>query len=419
MVTSTATEILQQEWEKTKLAGLQCSAATSLKACITAYDFQPQSSLVSATNAVQKAIESLDLQRHFNDSITHKIGRSLSDYDFGFKKIDLGPVAQSISTLNLFKESLAMRKLAHMDLWADSGKYQEVARSVHRMLKPLQGLDTISDSLAAQTTSRFDAIAEWQKSMERYSAVNVAQKASMSLLGVSVLQETMGFKASAVQQAVKTIKHMRLFEESGSIAKAISQMDSLGALAKSIHALNHEDFFARAIDSINAMSYEPQYEPDISDMELAVNIQLINNSNESTFLEVFNNLNPFVKLLIVFVFLHIVMPQLNNAFSSLYTTPIVEQFLKSRKLNTEEVRTIKKAPLLDVDVSRLRFVFKNDVKLRAKPSTSSEVLDVLVIGQVITVLERKKGWAEIAYVNDDDQTCQGWIMTRYTAKFKK
>ena len=420
MVTSTATGILQKEWEKAnRLAEFQSSAATALKASVAPYDLWHKSSLLLATSAVQKAIESMDSLLHTNHSTAQKVGRSLADYDFGLPKFDLGPVAKSMSGLSILKESLAMHKLAHMGVWGDSERHQEVAKAVQRMLEPLRGLDAIRDSIAAQTSVKFGMIAELQKSMERYSTVNIAQKTSISLLGASALQEAIGLKPSAIQQAVKTMKHMRLFEESESIAKAIRQMDSVGALAKSIQALSHEDFFARAVDSINAMSYEPQYEPDISDIELAVNTYLINNSNESTFLDVFDNLNPNIRLLIVFVFLQILMPQWNNTISSLYTTPIVEQFIKSRKLNTEEIRTIKKAPLQDVDTSRLRFVVKNDVKLRAKPSTSSDVLDALVIGQVITILERKKGWAEIAYVNDDDQTCQGWIMTRYTAKFRK
>lgn len=420
MVTSTATGILQKEWEKAnRLAEFQSSAATALKASVAPYDLWHKSSLLLATSAVQKAIESMDSLLHTNHSTAQKVGRSLADYDFGLPKFDLGPVAKSMSGLSILKESLAMHKLAHMGVWGDSERHQEVAKAVQRMLEPLRGLDAIRDSIAAQTSVKFGMIAELQKSMERYSTVNIAQKTSISLLGASALQEAIGLKPSAIQQAVKTMKHMRLFEESESIAKAIRQMDSVGALAKSIQALSHEDFFARAVDSINAMSYEPQYEPDISDVELAVNTYLINNSNESTFLDVFDNLNPNIRLLIVFVFLQILMPQWNNTISSLYTTPIVEQFIKSRKLNTEEIRTIKKAPLQDVDTSRLRFVVKNDVKLRAKPSTSSDVLDALVIGQVITILERKKGWAEIAYVNDDDQTCQGWIMTRYTAKFRK
>ena len=419
-MTPTATEMMQKEWERiNQFAGLQNSAATALIASVEPVDFLQKSSLFSATSAVQKAIESMSLHRHVTDSIVQKVGRSFSDYDFGFKKFGLGPVAQSMGSLSLFKDSLAMRKLSNMDIWGNSEKHLEIAKSVQRMLKPLRGLETIRDSFAAQTTAKLDAISEFQKSMERYSSVNIAQKASMSLLGVSAIQDTLGFKASAVQQAMKTMKHMRLFEESDSVTNAISQMDSLGAFAKSIQALNHDDFFARAINSINTMAYQSQFEPVIPDIELMTNIQLITNSTQSEFLDVFKKLNPYIQILIVFMFLQIFMPQVNNVVSSLFTTPVVEQYLKTRKMNTDEIRTIKNTPMQGVDTSNIRFVFKNDVKLRSKPNTHSEVLDSLVIGQVITILERRKGWAEVVYPNDDGQTCRGWIMTRYTAKLKK
>lgn len=413
---TTALDLIQKEYDSVnQYIKLNESAATALRT----YDLYNKSLMLEASSAVQKAMASMDSLRLAGESAAQKIGRSLADYDFGFRKFDLGPVAQSLSSLSIVKDSLAMHKLSHMGIWADSERHQEVAKSVQRMLEPIRGLDTLRNSIVAQTAEKLGMVAEMQRSMERYSSVNIAQKASMSLLGASAIQDALGFRASAVQQAMQTMKHMKLFEESESVAKAIKQMDSMGALAKSIQALNHGDFFARAVESINSIPYQTQWESFIPDIELTENIASINDSNESTFLDVFNNLNPYVKLLILFVFLQIVMPQVNNVVSSLFTTPIFEQFIKARKLNTEEVRNIKKTPLKDFDKSNLRFVFSNDVKLRAKPSTHSEVLDVLVIGQVITILERKKGWAEVIYVNDDDQTCQGWVMTRYTAKFKR
>jgi uncharacterized protein YgiM (DUF1202 family) len=71
-----------------------------------------------------------------------------------------------------------------------------------------------------------------------------------------------------------------------------------------------------------------------------------------------------------------------------------------------------------IDIENLRFVTRNNVKLRAKASTKSEVLDELVIGQVVTVLSKKKNWAEVVYQYDDGPALHGWILTTYTAKFK-
>ena len=416
---STATEILLKEWEKTnRIAEFQNSTASALKASMAPYDLSHKSSLFSVTSAVQKAIEAMDSLRHTNHSIAQKVGRGLADYDFRFRKFDLGPVAESMSSLSILKDSLAMHKLSQMGIWDDSEKNQEVAKAVQRMLEPLRGLDTIRDSFAAQASVKFGAIAELQKSMERYSTVNIAQKASMSMLGLSALQESIGFRASAVQQAVKTMKHMRLFEESESVAKAIKQMDSLGALTKSIQALNYEGFFTRAIESFNSMPYQPCFEPAIPDNELSESISLIQSSTESDFVAIFPKLPPRIQAILILIFCRILFPIALGVAGNLMT-PYAQNFLRSGKLTSSQVKTIKNTPLQDTDISNLRFVFSNNVKLRAKPSTRAEVLDVLVSGQVITVLNRKKGWAQVIYINDDDQTCRGWIMTRYTAKFKK
>ncbi len=234
---------------------------------------------------------------------------------------------------------------------------------------------------------------------------------------LNAIQETLGFSSSAVQQAMKTVKQMRLFEESESVAKAIKQMDSLGALAKSIQALNQKDCFARAVKSFNAMHYQPQFGFSIPDFELSESIALIESATESDFADIFTKLSPRIQGILIFIFYRILFPIALGVAGNLMT-PYFEKAIKSEKLPTSQVRVIKKTPFQYVDASILRFVLSNDVKLRAKPSTRSEVLDVLGIGQVITVLERKKGWAEVIYENDDGQTCQGWIMTRYTAKFK-
>ncbi len=408
-------ELMQREWESTnRLLKLNDSAVSALRT----YDLHNKSLMFEASSVVQHAMASMSSLRLAGESAVQKIGRGIADFDFGFRRAELDAVAQSVNSLSIVKDSLAMHKLSHMGIWADAEKHQEVAKSVQRMLEPIRGLDSIRDSIVAQASAKLGIVAEMQRSMERYSSVNIAQRASMSMLGVSAIQEALGFSSSAVQQAMNTVKHMRLFEESESVAKAIKQMDSMGALVKSIQALNQEDSFARAVRSFNAMNYHPSYELAIPDLELAENIALIESATESDFADIFTKLSPRFQGILIYIFYRILFPIALGVAGNLMT-PYFEKAIKSEKLPTSQVRIIKKTPFQDVDTSNLRFVFSNDVKLRAKPSTHSEVLDVLVIGQVITVLERKKGWAEVIYVNDDDQACQGWIMTRYTAKFKK
>lgn len=412
---TTVLDLIQKEYDsKNQYIKLNESAATALKT----YYLHNKSLMQEASSAVQKAMASMDSLRLVGESAAQKIGRSLADYDFGFRRPELDAVVQSMSSLSIVKDSLAMHKLAHMGIWSDSAKHQEAAKSVQRMLEPIRGLDALRNSIVAQTSEKLGMVAEMQRSMERYSSVNIAQRASMSLLGVSAIQDALGFSSSAVQQAVKAMKHMRLFEESESVAKAIKQMDSLGLLTKSIQALTHEDSFARAVKSFNAMHYQPQFEFAIPDLELSESIALIESATESDFADIFTKLSPRIQGILIFIFYRILFPIALGVAGNLLT-PYLEKAIKSEKLPTSQVRVIKKTPLQDVNTSNLRFVFSNDVKLRSKPSKHSEVLDALVIGQVITVLERKKGWAEVIYANDDNQTCQGWIMTRYTAKFNK
>lgn len=100
--------------------------------------------------------------------------------------------------------------------------------------------------------------------------------------------------------------------------------------------------------------------------------------------------------------------------------PVIESYLQDDKLsNREKVKGIKETPLLlnNVTTDGLRFITGNGVLLRSKPSTKSEILDELLLGQVVTVLSKDRNWIEVTYKYENGEAMSGWVFTRYTAKF--
>ena len=69
-----------------------------------------------------------------------------------------------------------------------------------------------------------------------------------------------------------------------------------------------------------------------------------------------------------------------------------------------------------VELGRLRFISGDNVRLRAGPSTKTKILDELTLGQVVTVISKKRNWIEVEY--EDGEYFHGWVFTRYTSKFK-
>lgn len=401
----TATEIMQREMEY----------MNRYKNIIDPYDFYNKTSMRTVSNSVQNLLQT-DSFRFIQDSIRAQELLKISDYNFGgsLASLQIGSTAQraseSINLQNIIKDSFALHKINQPDFLGSIQRQLEssISSSFQTVLGNIK--ESISVT-AAEALRRFDEV---QKSNIPQS---IAQQTASSLLGLNSMQEAIGFRTSAIQQAMQTIQHMNIFADTESITKVISQMQLSGVLEKSMSVLNNEHLFAQAIGVFNSTSYLKDFDENISEDDLSESISIIEKANKDSFFDSFSKLNPQAQAIIIAIFLHFILPMVISIYSNLIT-PSVERALKSEKMNTEQVRAVKYASLPDIDTSNLRFITRNGEKLRANPSTRSEVLGELVIGQVFQVVKKKKGWAEIVYFCEDEQLCRGWILTTYTVKFK-
>lgn len=400
-----ATEILQREMEY----------MNRYKNIIDHYDLHNKASIFTAANSVQNLINT-DSFRLMQESIRAQDLLRISDYNFGgsLASLQIGSTAQrtleSINLQNIVKDSLALHKINQPDFLGSIQR--QIESSISNSFQTVLGNIKESISVAAsEALRRFDEV---QKSI---ITQNIAQQTVSSLLGLNSIQEAIGFRTSAIQQAMQTMQHMKIFADTESITKVISQMQLSGMLEKSMSMLNNEHLFAQAIGTFNATSYLTDFKENISEDDLSESISIIKNANKDSFLDSFSRLNPQAQAIIIAIFLHFLLPMVISIYSNLIT-PSVERALKSGKMNSEQIRSVKNASLSDIDTSNLRFITRNGEKLRTNPSTRSEVLDELVIGQIFQVIKKKKGWAEIVYFCEDEQLCRGWILTTYTAKFK-
>jgi uncharacterized protein YgiM (DUF1202 family) len=115
------------------------------------------------------------------------------------------------------------------------------------------------------------------------------------------------------------------------------------------------------------------------------------------------------------------LPMLNNISANLIT-PYVQKYLQTENLSDKEkIKKIKKVKIENsiIEINQLRFITGNNVRLRSGPSTRTEILDELSLGQVVTVISKKRNWIEVEYEYDEGEYLRGWVFTTYTAKFKK
>jgi hypothetical protein len=149
--------------------------------------------------------------------------------------------------------------------------------------------------------------------------------------------------------------------------------------------------------------------------------QLCNAKDSQSFIKIFKSLPLGIQLFLVIFFTQIFLPQVNSISATLLT-PIVESYLSdSESPNREKIKDIKRLPQIldEVTTDNIRFITANNIRLRENPSTKSDILDEIALGQVVTVLSKRRNWIEIMYEYEHGETMHGWVFARYTAKFAK
>jgi hypothetical protein len=196
-----------------------------------------------------------------------------------------------------------------------------------------------------------------------------------------------------------------------------------GAFERAMEALSNQTTFRIAIDSFNSSFDESAFEAEeaFSEVEVAEKIKALEFSDDKkSFLEVFEKLPSFIQAILLFCFIYIILPLLNNIAANILTPSVQELFNDSKQTQKEQINSAKKISSKEYDIysQNLRFITGNNVRLRLQPITSSQILDELVIGQVVTIIGKKKNWIKVEYMYEDGKILKGWVFTRYTAKFK-
>lgn len=229
---------------------------------------------------------------------------------------------------------------------------------------------------------------------------------------------------SALKSALETYRaHQSAIDKAiGSLATSQNLEKALSSFgAASAIIIQEPDLFSKLVDVVSSIKLQ---EVEIGNLEENLKestVQLGLAEDQETFFGVFLKLHPFVQAVLFYFLMHVFLPQINSISANLLT-PIVENYLEKRELTErEQIRHIRNLPLSfdDVNTDGLRFITANNVRLRAEPSTKSDILDEMVLGQVVTVLSKKKNWIEVMYKYKDGESLSGWVFNRYTAKFVK
>ena len=338
------------------------------------------------TSSVNKALQSLSSQQSAINKAMAAMGRPSA--------LDRALQSFSLQQSAIDRTMAAMARPSAIDKAIQSFALQQSAidKAMAAMARP-SAIDKAIQSFASQQSAIDKAMA----AMARPSAIDKALQSFAS-------QQSAIDKAMAAMAGSSSLEHaIKGFASASSVI--LTEPSYLSEMAQALSAVNFE--------SINISSIEEE----LDNAESAFHSV----EDGKNFLSVFSNLPPLIQAILFYFLIHVFLPQVNSISANLIT-PVVESYLEaSEETDRQKIKGIKNIPLAlnDIDTTDLRFITGDNVRLRAGPSTNSEIHDELTLGQVVTVLTKKRNWIEVMYEYEDGESMSGWVFTRYTAKFVK
>lgn len=293
-----------------------------------------------------------------------------------------------------------------MDMFNTTKKAFE---SMHQTLAEKEMASISLSSVAQGVLDSMKIKYDTQKTIESMHQT-LAEKAMASISLSSVAQSVIDSMKMSIdtQKAIDSLGRNEAFYRSiASLAQPAYRECAFGILNKSV------------LNNSSNLSYE-NVDFDINVLEDDIK-KLSTAEDHNKFSDIFAKIPLQVQMILIFIFLQIFLPQINSISANLITPYINEYLLSSKATDREKIKDISKINLINpiLEMDKLRFITRYNVILRSRPSTKTEILDELCLGQVVTVISKKRNWIEIQYINQDEEILRGWVFTRYTARFKK
>lgn len=339
-----------------------------------------------------------------NQTLKDKILNASSDSAAFLKKIsNISSAFPSVAHLSLYDKNMAFFSDAH--------------KKANFMIASL----TERHSLMASLAEKYSPVISLA---EKYSLItSVADKLNTSVFRHFQEQDN----TSNLSIALKSIdsRHSPLINNPLLLSANNKLFASLGLLNKNNRLFNNSETFIEYMSGIvsddSILPVSPLSEDEVSTYQNKLsNIDRVN--SEASFESFFSSLPKKLQSHVAIVILHFILMTLFTLSCGVTVnliTPTIQDYLfNSSKNDKQKVHDIKNLITVGVNKHQMRFITKNIVYLREKPSQKSSIIDELTLGQIVVVQSKNKNWIEVSYQYESGEVVQGWVFTRYTERFK-
>ncbi|WP_332276132.1 SH3 domain-containing protein [Bacillus subtilis] len=277
----------------------------------------------------------------------------------------------------------------------------------------------VMSALAQIVPTNFKANYVIMPSLEVFS--NLAKSyPSISLAASLPLQNPSSyFRAHNIFHAFKTINM-------GSTQLKINEIKALINKSDAIRKELAANFTQTFVGEINEDDLENLTEEVIE--EVNYSLGAISNQNVLTreeFYTVINDLFSYIKqliekpktpaiILIGFFLYHNVLEPVAQALTNKF---IIEEFIEKKPETAKEAKAVLKDIPMEKELKKnYRMVTKETLVVRSSPKNKSNVLYVLNKSEMVAVKEKKRNWCLVLFLNEEGESQQGWVFTRYLKK---
>lgn len=267
------------------------------------------------------------------------------------------------------------------------------------------------------------SLSETQKLWSQYAAINFDTSAYSDLIQTmtrhqsawSNMVENLFPQSTLINFTQALTQHQNAFDR---IARGLSNQGWIEQLAQpNVYSELIKSFDLREIPEDDFDDF------DDFDEELSEAAEIIESiEDEGSFLQYFSSVSMRVQKAIIFL-LTKTLPDVLTTLCVLYLiVPAIEEYRENNsKPKNEQIKDIKKIPssVCDIDISDCRLITGDNVRLRSEASRKSIILHELFVGDLVTVLLKKKNWIKVSFIDEEGVEHTGWVFTRYTAKFGK
>lgn len=213
------------------------------------------------------------------------------------------------------------------------------------------------------------------------------------------------------QKLEEVVRPSKLIEEQ--LARSLGAIDAL---------LTHYPLSSVTFDDVGGVSVAGEAVSRESLQQAAQDFQAQADESGDFLSHLFGQLaklKPAVRALL----LYLLLPYIISIVANL-TTPLYEQLWKDlttpRAAGTKsEVRAVARRIFVPGELHQHRFVTAKILSVRQTARLRSPAVSTLRFGKVVRLLQKQKDWCFVEYVEDDsDKVLQGWVLSRYLAKFE-